>query len=287
MATPTCYVSVGDTHLYDHLGLMPKRAPVDFGCTVEQSEAQAVVYAWWNEFHKDFIPWATQGEPYVYCHGGDMVDGLHHRNTTHSTADYDAIIQGAVRFMAPYIEGAAAYYQLAGTPAHDGAAWWLARAVARELGAPEVSDGNHIRPELDMPIGDGLIHDTHHVSTTGLQKSMVNGINSDVHEQLITRAKLGKRIPEVYLRHHCHFAATAGGFLKDPCREWVGRTVPGWQLKGDYPWKVGARNHETHYGGLVVRWVTHPWSKGRFELLPYTRCAVPAEPIVLDIEGVL
>lgn len=286
MATPTCYVSIGDTHMFDVLGLMPPWASTTFGAGATHSDSQRIVWGFFREFFDEFVPWATRGEPYVLCHGGDIVDGFHHRNTTHSTADIDAVIEGAARIMMPEVEKAAAYYQLAGTPAHDGEAWYLGRAIARKLGAPQYGDDehNHLRPELLIRIGDRLIHDTHHVSTTGLAKSMPTGITSDAIEQFIQRAKLGGGdIPDLFLRHHCHHASKSGGFLRDPCCEWEARSVPGWQLKGPYPWKVGARNHETHFGGLVVRWETHPWSGGRLVCEPYTRGIVPSSPVTIEM----
>jgi len=282
----TCYVSFGDTHVYDVFGLMPPWARTSFGAGATYSEAQAVLWGFFREFFDEFVPWATRGEPYALVHGGDIIDGFHHKNTTHTSADEDAVINGAVGIFEPMVAKAAAYYQLAGTPAHDGQAWYLARAIARRLGAVQYGPDpeNHLRPELLLRVGDGLIHDTHHVSTTGLAKSMPTGITSDVVEQFIQRAKLNHgNIPDVYLRHHCHHASRSGGFLRDPCKWWDGMTIPGWQLKGPYPWKVGARNHETHFGGAVIRWVTDPWSGGKFELLPYTRGVVPAEPTILEV----
>lgn len=287
MATATCYVSFGDTHVYGVLGLMPPWAPTSFGAGVTQSQAQAVTWGFYREFMDDFVPWATQNQPYVLAHGGDIIDGLHHHDITHATADPYAIVKGAAGVFAPDVAKAAAYYQIAGTPAHDGQEWHLARAIAAELGAVQYGEDpdNHLRPELLIRIGDGLIQDTHHVSTTGLAKSMSTGIMSDAIEQFIQRAKLNHGdIPDLFLRHHCHHCSHVGGFLRDPCHLWEGWTVPGWQIKGAHPWKIGARNHETHFGGIVARWVTHPWSGGRLEVLPYVRGVVPSKPIIVEVE---
>jgi len=286
MATPTAYVSIGDTHIHCKLGLTAPDSTIDFG--VSAGPSRATRWVWenvWKPFHDEVVPWATQGQPHVLCHGGDIVDGVHHRSTTQMSQDMDAQEQAAIAIMAPLVERAAQYFQLAGTDAHDGQSWANARRIARALGSPESTDGNPLWPELRIMIGDGLIHDTHHVATTGIQRSMPNGITADAIEQFVTAAKAGDRCPDVFLRHHCHHASRSGGFLRDPNHWWQAMTVPGWQLKGPYAWKVGARNHLTHFGGVVVRWVTVPWNTGHLELIPFTRSAGPSEPIILKGEA--
>ena len=282
----TCYVSIGDTHYGCKLGLMPPVAKLDFDVQLNQSPLQATVYNWWREFHDDFVPWATRGDPYVLVHGGDIVDGVHHRSTSQATQDMEAQESLAVYDMAPMVARAAAYFQLAGTPAHDGESWVSARRIAHRLGACTIGDGDQqLHPELRMMIGDAMVQDTHHVSGTGLHKSMPTGITSDAIEQFVTAAKSGADCPQVFLRHHCHHASRSGGFLRDPNVWWHGMTVPGWQLKGPYPWKVGARNHLTHFGGCVIRWVTNPFSAGHVEILPYTRGSRPSKPIIINALG--
>ena len=278
----TCYVSVGDTHYGCKLGLMPPVAKLDFDVEMKQSPLQAIVYRWWREFHDEFVPWATQGNPYVLCHGGDIVDGVHHRSTSQATQDMEAQESIAAHDMMPMVAKAAAYFQLAGTPAHDGESWVSARRIAGMLGACKVEGSDsHLHPELRLMIGDAMIQDTHHVSATGMHKAMPAGVTADAMEQFITAAKSGDDCPQVFLRHHCHHHSRAGGFLRDPNVHWHGVTVPGWQLKGPYPWKVGARNHLPHFGGVVVRWVTNPFSAGHVEILPYVRGAGPSKPIIV------
>ena len=285
MATPTAYVSIGDTHIGCKLGLTPPESVIDFGVPVGQSPGTRWVWEnVWRPFWDEFVPWATGGQPFVLCHGGDIVDGVRHRSTTQMTQDLDAQERMALAVMRPEVDNAAAYFQLAGTDAHDGQSWANARRIGRELGSPENVDGDPLFPELRIMIGDALVHDTHHVSTTGLHKSMTTGITSDAIEQFITAAKAGERCPDVFLRHHCHHASRSGGYLDDPCHWWQAMSVPGWQLKGPYPWKVGARNHLTHFGGVVVRWVTTPWGRGHAELVPFTRSAGASRPIILGGE---
>ena len=282
MSTPTAYVSIGDTHIGCKLGLMPPESVIDFGVSVGQSPASR--WVWdnvWTPFWDEFVPWATGGEPYIVCHGGDIVDGVHHHSTTQVTQDMEAQEKMAVAVMRPHVDAASTYFQLAGTDAHDGQSWANARRIAQQLGSPDSGRDDHLWPELRIMIGDALVHDTHHVSTTGLHKSMTTGITSDAIEQFVTASKAGTRCPDVFLRHHCHHASRSGGFLRDPCHWWQAMSVPGWQLKGPYPWKVGARNHITHFGGAVVRWVTNPWGAGHAELLPFTRSAGQSAPVIL------
>ncbi len=285
MATPTAYVAIGDLHIGDKTGLTPPETILDFGVPAQQSPATK--WVWdnvWRPLHDEVIPWATNGQPYVLTNGGDTIDGVHHRSTSSLTANLEVQERIALEILRPVVDKATAYFQLAGTEAHDGQSWSNAQSIARQLGSPESSKDDHIWRELKIMIGDGLVHDVHHVSTTGTHQGQVTGITRASIEQFITAAKYGVRCPDVFLRHHCHHATRTGGFLRDPCQWWQGMTVPGWQLKGPYPWK-NMPDQVTCYGGVVVRWVTNPWVKGHLELIPFTRSAGPSEPIILKGEA--
>lgn len=275
---------MGDTHIGCKLGLCPEQVTADFDVTVKQSPAQAVVWKWWREFFDEFVPWATGGDPYLLVHGGDIVDGIHHRATTQITHDEQAMCDIAVDVLTPEVERAAAFAVLAGTPAHAGESWKYERNIAARLGA--MRDGKQpLFMEMNYALGDDVvINDMHHVATTGLHHTEPGGMHREMMEQMITAAKAHGRAPDVLLRHHRHRNIHLDGPLHDG-RRWHSVAVPGWQLKGPYTWKVGARNHLPHFGGVVVRIKHNPWSANDVELLQYTRSIRPTRAVTITEVG--
>jgi hypothetical protein len=256
----------------------------DFGVTIKQSPAQAVVWKWWRECHDEFIPWATQGEPHILVHGGDLVDGIHHRSTTPLTHDEQAMCDIGFSVMEPEVEKAAAFAMIAGTPVHAGGAWEYERNIASRLGAIRAGD-SPIFMELNYQLGDEVvINDMHHVSTTGLHHTEANGVFREMTEQYMTAAKANSRPPDVILRHHRHRNFHCDGPLHDGKR-WHSLAVPGWQLKGPYTWKVGARNHLPHFGAVVVRIKHNPWSANEVEILQYTRSIKATRAVTVTKAG--
>lgn len=251
------------------LGLCPPTAEMDFGTSINQSQAQGVVWKWWREFHDEFVPWVTRGDKHILVHGGDIVDGVHHRSTTQATQDLEAQESIAVAVLQPEVDKAAAFAVVAGTPVHAGESWSSERRIADRLGAVAGSFG-HVHMEFNFRLGESaLINDMHHVSVTGLHHTAPGGVFREAMEQLITSAKAGSEPPSVILRHHRHRNIE----ISEPVhngRTWA-TAVPGWQLKGPYTWKVGARNHLSHFGALVVRVKHNPWCKNDVEIHHYIR----------------
>lgn len=286
MSTIVNYVSFGDTHIGCKLALAPPATVADFGARLAQSDNQKVLWSWFNEFFNEFVPWATKGEPFALVHGGDIVDGVHHRSTTQTTQDMAAQEALAVQTLEPFVERAHAFYCIAGTPAHAGESWIAERRIARDLGAVAVPGTNDERlfMEVNMMVGDALVNDLHHVSVASTHQSDPAGLQRELIEQQITAAKAGARAPDVILRHHrhrnCHVnVPTEGGNRAHAV------AVPGWQLKTPFVWKTPGRNHLPHFGGAVIRYETTPWGHGRVEIRQFTRTIKPDAPIVMTIGG--
>ena len=275
-------VFLGDTHSGSKLSVCPPRVGIDWDCGFEPSSAQLWLWSQWQEM-QEWIPWATHGEPYVLVHGGDIVEGVHHRSTSTITNEFKIQRRLAVELMAPLVDKAAAYFQVAGTPCHDGEGWTDADEVARELGAcqPEGS-GLYVHPELVLRLGDAVVQDTHHIGVSGMHRTQQTAINSEVMEQLVDAALDGHDAPSVVVRHHSHHAHVAARYYRDGM--WgYGIKCPSWQLKGPFPWKVGSRNMTPHYGAFAVNWITEPWGGGRIEVVPFTRSVGKRSPVAVTV----
>lgn len=266
------------------LGLCPPVAEMDFDTSITQSPAQAVVWNWWREFFDEFVPWATGGEPHVLVHGGDVVDGVHHRSTTQATHDLAAQEEMAIAVLEPEVERAAAFAVIGGTPVHAGESWSSERRIATRLGAMR-SGKQPVFMEMNYRLGEEVvINDMHHISTTGMHHTEANGVFREAMEQMMTMAKAGGKAADVFLRHHRHRNFHCDGTLHDGKR-WHSLAVPGWQLKGPYTWKVGARNHLPHFGGVVIRIKHNPWSANDVEIMQYTRSIKPTKAITVTEVG--
>jgi len=277
----TSAVFIGDTHISGKNGLCPANVGIDYDCSFNASEAQGYVWRWWEEFVEG-IPRATRGNPYVLVHGGDIIEGVHHRSTGAITNDIQVQVQMAADIMRPLVDNAAAYYQVAGTPAHDGESWCDANVVARLLGAVPYTARQFVHPELLLRVGDALVHDTHHISVSGMHRTQATGPQSEHIEQITDAGLCGDEAPLVVVRHHSHYGKMIGTFFRDGM--W-GHSIkcPSWQIKGPYPYKTGSRNLASHYGGVVMNWITDPWGTPQMEIWPFTRGVGRPKPLVIEV----
>lgn len=275
-------VFLGDTHSGSKHSVCAPNVGIDFDCGFTPSPGQQWLWSQWKEM-QEWIPWATHKAPYVLVHGGDIVEGVHHRSTAAISNEIKIQRRIAVDLMAPLVDKAAAYFQVAGTPVHDGESWTDADEVARELGAVQpAGSGMFVHPELHLRLGGAYIHDTHHIGVAGMHRTQHGAINSEVMEQLVDAALDAEEAPTVVVRHHSHHAHVAQRYYRDGM--WgYGIKCPSWQLKGPFAMKVGARNMTPHFGAFVVNWVTDPWGAGHIEVIPFTRSIGRAKPVAVTV----
>lgn len=247
-------VTVSDQHVGCKLGLVhPDGAPLDDGGKYTPSAIQRAVHAWWEEFWGDFVPKATQGEPYIVVNNGDVIDGVHHGSTTqwaHNLADQR---RAAERLLVPVVAACdGRYYHIRGTEAHVGKSGTEEEELARDIGAIRNPVGQHARWELWLNLQGHLIHWLHHIGTTSSSAHEVSAVNAELSAILVEAARWGEDRPSVVIRSHRHRCSE----VRIPNEtDWLSAIVtPAWQLKTPFTYKIaGARLSPPQIGGIVTR----------------------------------
>lgn len=256
-------VVVSDQHMICRLGLFPSkfRLKLDSGGWYAPSRLQKIVWGWWEEFWKEWVPDVTRGEPYSVAIGGDAVDGgAHHGNTTHISANTDDQERLALEVLKPVAERAVRFFMLRGTEAHAGQSGCDEESLARQLKAVPDGEGHHARWRLRLRVGHGLVDLAHHIGTTGSMAYETSAIQKELEQIYVEAARWGEEPPDVVIRCHRHTnAETRIRVMKKVNGRRVqgfatSCTTPGWQLKTPYAWKVpGGRRARPQFGGTLVR----------------------------------
>ena len=232
----------------------PEGAFLDNGVRVPPSRLQRVMWNWWKEFWGEWVPAATNGEPFYLVHNGDDIDGVHHSSTTQFTHDLTQQRKLAVEVLGKAVKRAEQYYHIRGTEAHVGKSGTESEAVAKELGAVPNKDGQFARFELWLGLGKGkhLIHFLHHVGTTSSSAHESSAINAELAAEFVEASRWSEKPPSVIVRSHRHRALevripTKHGFA-------TSSVTPAWQLKTPFAWRLaGARLAPPQIGGMVIR----------------------------------
>ena len=95
---------------------------LDEGGVYQPSRMQRVVWDKWEQFWNDWVPRVTKGEPYDVVINGDILDGFHHRNVTHITANIERQRDHAVKVINEIkaLPNCRKIYGIRGTEVHVG-----------------------------------------------------------------------------------------------------------------------------------------------------------------------
>lgn len=247
-------VVVSDLHCGCRLGLhSDDPTPLDDGGTYHPSSLQRTVWEWWTEFWDDWVPEACHGEPYAVLVVGDTLDGVHHKSTSQISQNLADQAEIAYRILAPVVERCGKrIYMIRGTEAHVGPSGVEEDRLARRLGAVPDQDGRYARWETWIELGEGLIHATHHIGTTGSQAYESTAVMRELAEAYAEAGRWRQRPPDVLVRGHRHRhieirVPTSLGYG-------IAFTSPAWQLKTPFTYRIpGARQSLPQIGGSVIR----------------------------------
>jgi hypothetical protein len=251
-------VIVSDMHMICRLGLYPTdfELRLDGGGFYKGSEAQAVVWSWWQEFWDEFIPTATRGEPYSVVVNGDSIDGgAHHKNTTHISANLGDQERLALHVLRPVRDRAVRFHMIRGTEVHSGASGVDEERLAARLGAEPYGDLS-TSYRLRLRLGDSLVDISHHIGTTGTMAAEPVAIHKEIEQAFVEAARWGEEIPDVVVRSHRHRYAETRVFVEKHGKSLFGTscTTPGWQLKTPFVYRIaGGRAQRPQFGGILVR----------------------------------
>jgi hypothetical protein len=250
-------VTISDQHFGCRLGLCPPEGvELDDGGRYMPSALQRVVFNWWTEFWRDFVPEATNGEPYHIVNNGDVIDGVHHNSTTQISHNIDDQKKLARQVLMPHIEKCrrmgGRYYHVRGTEAHVGKSAVYEEELARELGAVKNSVGQFARWELWLKLNGHLLHYLHHIGTTASSAHEASAVNAELSAEFNEAARWDEKAPAVVIRSHRHRCIE----VRLPVKDGWGSSIvtPAWQLRTPFTFKIaGARLAPPQIGGIVTR----------------------------------
>lgn len=247
-------VIISDTHVGCKLGLMhPDGAKQDDGGPAMPSHFQRELWRMWCEFHDEWVPEVTHGEPYALIHNGDAIDGVHHNSVTQWTHDLEDQVDHAAFILRPYVDRAAEYYHIRGTEAHVGKSGQQERRLAELLGAIPNAEGQHARWDLRIRCGAALVHLSHHIGTTGSSAYESTAVYKELVEAYVEAGRWGDEPPDVVVRSHRHRAFETR--IPTTRGNGIAAVTPAWQGKTPFAYRIaGARQSQPQFGGLVVRY---------------------------------
>ncbi len=249
-------VVVSDLHAGCRLGLCPP-GPIqlDDGGTYSPSHAQLIMWEWWTEFWRSWVPTVCRHEPFAVLINGDMVDGRHHNAVTQVSQNLADQAKIARMILEP-IKGMALEGGLfinRGTEAHVGPSGENEENLARELGATPNEDGQHARHEAWIRLREKyLVHCAHHIGVAGSMHYESTAVMRELTEAYVEAGRWHNEPPDVVVRSHRHRPVetrvlTYKGFA-------TACTTAGWQLKTPFAYRIaGARQALPQIGGMLVR----------------------------------
>jgi hypothetical protein len=250
-------IIISDTHCGCRLGLCPP-SPVrlDNGGTYHASTFQQAMWAYWEQFWKEWVPQVTHGEPYDVVHNGDAIDGNHHNSTTQVSHDLQDQINIAHTIMKPIVDKVrkrgGKYYHIRGTEAHVGQSGVYEEMLAERLGAVPNDQGQSARYDLWKRVGSALVHLLHHVGTTSSAAHEASAVNAELTAMYVEAARWRREPPDFIVRSHRHRSIAVD--LNSSNGYAAAIVTPAWQGKTPFVWKVpGARTSEPQFGGVIIR----------------------------------
>jgi hypothetical protein len=246
-------VIVSDIHAGCGMGLCPPGGAIlDDGGHYMPSGAQMKAWDCWVDFWHSWVPRVTKGEPYVVCHNGDAIDGVHHGTITQISHNLTIQRNIAVQILYPIVNDpkCIGYFHLRGTEAHGGKSGQEEEALAKELGAiPD--NGKCARWELWIRVGKALCHISHHIGATGSAMYEATAVNRELVNEYVAAGQWENEPPTFVARSHRHRHCE----VSVPCKKGYGKAfvTAGWQLKTPLVFRMGMKSQPPQLGGSVIR----------------------------------
>lgn len=226
---PKLIFVVSDLHSGGTGGLLPPGFRTFDGNEVRQNPGQAWLWGLWLKA----IEWAKQkanGDPFVVVVNGDLIEGVHHRNTQIISAEPADHIEAAKQCMEPLVEGASKVFIIQGTECHTGGSDAGLGGLLRGEENPETGKRSFVRLELD--VGGTLCVFRHHIGTTSRSWLEASQMSIHMREEQIQASRKGSKCPQVLVCSHRH----KFGYWGDPNALVV--VTPCWQIPTRYAHKV-------------------------------------------------
>lgn len=266
-----CLVVVSDIHAGCRVALCGS-GPIqlDDGGTYTPSAMQSKLYSWWEEFWGEWVPQATDGEPFAVAVNGDVVDGVHHQTVTQisqNLVDQQNIAVNLLKPVRDLCDGR--FYMIRGTEAHVGQSGQNEEKVAQALEAIPAETGQRARWDLWKQVGDnkrgGLVHLAHHIGTTGSSAYESSAPQRELTEAFVESGRWGEEAPRVVIRSHRH--RYIQNRVAGQNGEYIVAVTPSWQMKTPLSYRImSGRQSQPQIGGILVR-----FHKGELFVRPFVK----------------
>lgn len=191
----------------------------------------------------------------VVAHMGDVIDGNHH-DTKQIIQDVNDQALVALDVLRPIFDMADASFGILGTESHAGAGCEDEVSLYKELGA---TDYGHV---LNLEI-DGKLHDLAHHGRVGT-RPWTSSAAAIAVEVCLDCGNQGIPFPDYIWRAHHHVIDDSG--LKIPGTRCL--TIPSWQLKTGFGYRVSANKTRSDIGGFIVNGGVLDDSRSRYKAQP-------------------
>lgn len=241
-------VVVSDLHVGCGMAIMPKDGvQVDGNNFVFPSPLQQKLHDWWQEFWA----WVDTECPngYDVCANGDLIDGMHHQNATHWTANEMAQVEAAVTLLEQPFKKARRRLVVRGTETHVGKSGMFEEAIAQRLDAEKSAEGTFSHWEIYYRLGRHLVHLTHHVGVTSSPFAESGALNREMVHGYVEAGRWQDEPPAMYIRSHRHTCAVFGHPSQHGMSWSV--TTAAWQLKTPYGYRSAFRMQRPQVGGII------------------------------------
>ena len=173
-------------------------------------------------------------------HCGDLIDGLHHGSLQVMNEISDQV-EAFEELMLPVLAKADGFYGVLGTgPSHAGMDNSTEAQIYRDLGAIEFGQ------TLTLSV-DGYIHTFYHQGRAG-QRSWTSSAAGVASEVMLDFAQAGLQLPNYIWSAHNHRVDDSGTKFRDT----RAISLPSWQLKTSFGWKVSSGTVRSDIGGFIV-----------------------------------
>lgn len=240
----TVLAIISDTHVGSSTALAPLEFSVhnrsDFETQVTQAnKLQRWLYECWTDYWSHVFKLAKK-KRLIVVHVGDLVDGVHH-GSLQVMNEVEDQAEAFVDLMLPILKRADGFYGVLGTgPSHAGQDNATEAALYRELGAVEFGQS------LTLAV-DGYIHTFFHHGRAGGRPwtSSSAGLAAEV---MLDFAQSGLPLPNFIWSGHTHRSDDSGSKFRDT----RAISLPSWQLKTSFGYRVSAGTVRSDIGGYIV-----------------------------------
>lgn len=230
-----------------HVGSSTALAPLEFNVhsrsenEVQKTSAnklQRWLYECWTDYW-DHVFKLAKKKRLIVVHCGDLIDGVHNQSTQ-LMPEIEDQMRVAIDLMSPIVSKADSFFGILGTGAHAGQDNSYEASLYRQLGAKEYGH------QLTLNV-DGYIHTFYHHGRAGQRPwtSSAAGIASEV---MLDFAQAGMQLPNFIWSAHNHRIDDSGKKFRDT----RAISLPSWQLKTSFGWKVSSGTVRSDIGGYIV-----------------------------------